>query len=54
MARAIITEEGVFIEDGTDEFILPFGVFAEDQAVAAVAVVQVFRLPALRQPLIRH
>lgn len=34
MARAIITPDGVFIEDGTDAFILPSGVFAEDQAAA--------------------
>ena len=38
MARAIITPDGVFIEDGTDEFILPSGVFAEDQADVAVTI----------------
>ncbi len=34
MARAIITPDGVYIEDGVKAVILPSGVFAEDQAAA--------------------
>ena len=37
MTRAIITPDGVYIEDGTKTVILPSGVFSEDQAAAPAA-----------------
>ena len=43
MARAIITPDGVFIEDGTKAVILPSGVFVEDQAAAAVGAISDYR-----------
>ena len=40
MARAIIGDSGVIIEDGVDTFILSSGVFAENQLAVAVAAVE--------------
>jgi len=43
MARAIVTPDGVFIEDGEDEFILPSGVFVEDQAEEVTSTISDYR-----------
>ncbi len=45
MAREIIGDEGVILEDGTDTFILSSGVFAEDQAAVSTVVISLVMAP---------
>lgn len=47
MAREIIGDEGVILEDDEDTFVLSSGVFAEDQAAAAAGVLNLVMAPYL-------